>query len=186
MTVTYNNVSEYFHQCYVNPKLSLIQFQIKHDYFVHIGLLLNSWWFVHKAQLWSCDSILTTHWYTCSLVPGYPIHAAGFEHCLLPIHTTFVSCTFICSYVRFLYIPTTTPHLLQHVLWLMSAIVNTSFQVMIQFWSRSNPHTVCGLSQSSFNLLTIHFRAMWIKRGHDWSRFNPHQSSFEAPVWTGL
>ena len=56
---------------------------------------------------------------------------------------------------------------------------NTSFPVIIHSQSRSNRPTIPRLTQSSFNLLTIHFRAMWIKCGHDWSRFNPHQSSLK-------
>ena len=52
----------------------------------------NLWQFLHKTQLWSCVSILTLHTYTVLLTVTQSYfwisRAAGFGHCLLPIHTT--------------------------------------------------------------------------------------------------
>ena len=83
--------------------------------------------------------------------------------------------------ISFLYTPTTARHLLQTPPSFNECAghVNTLFPVIIRFRSISNPPTVRGLAQSSFVLLAIHFRTMWIKCGHDWSRFNPHQSSLK-------
>ena len=123
---------------------------------------------MYTTQSCSCNSILTTR--SCSLVSRY--------HTQLALDT--VCSPHIQQCTRFLYTPTTARHFLQTRASINECDhhVNISFLVIIHFRSRSNPPTIPGLAQSSFDLLTIHFLVMWIKWGHNWStcRFIPHQS----------
>ena len=138
---------------------------------------LNSWKFIHKAQLWLRDCLLATRW---CIVLFLDIPSSWLWTLSAP-HTTSNN-AFVSSTLQGLL------DIYKYVLQLITSAIAT-WLLHFWWWSTSYPDPICLPEVDRLDRDLIHINSPMQKApkcGQDWNRSDRDSIAIEALVWTGL